>query len=186
MNLPSLLEEAKDGKLSPADARAVAELLREQPDSRDAYTAIHILGRGFATDYRDLVETFLDSPDDPDLARIALTTLVNYWDLGGEYRDKLREFVAGIEWDFGNDVRLVALSAAGELARKTGDHELVADLLEIADDPREDVLVRDTAFDAIARAVGTEYNDLRRRSRLAQDDPWATEVLDRARALAGG
>lgn len=186
MNLASLLEEAKGGRLSRGDAERVAELLRERPDSRDAYTAIHILGRGWATDHRDLVESFLDSPDDPDLARIALTTLVTYWDLGSEYRAELREFIRGIEWDHGDDVRLVALSAAGELVRKTGDGELVSDLLEVAEGVDEDVLIRDAAFDAIARAVGTGYNDLRRRSRLARDDPWAAGIVDRARALARG
>jgi hypothetical protein len=186
MNLATLLEDAKDGKLAPEDARSVADLLREQPDGRDAYTAIHILGRGWATDYRELVESFLDSPNDPELARIALMTLVNYWDLGTEYRDKLREFVAGVDWDDGADVRLVALTAAGELARKTDDREIVSELLVIAGDMQEDVLVRDTAFDAIARAVGADYNDLRRRSRLAQDDPWVGTILARARSLARG
>jgi hypothetical protein len=183
-SLAALLEQAKDGRLQRHDARIVADMLRAQ--SPDAYTAIHILGRASATDHRELVASFLDSSQDPQLARIALIVLVNHWGLGTEYRDRLRAFVKGVPWDGDDDVRLVALSAAGELARKIGDRELVSDLLEIAGDSHEDVLIRDTAFDAIARALGEDYSDLRRRSKLPADDPWADAMIDRARTFADG
>lgn len=185
IDLPLLLEKAKDGTLSAHEARAVAGLLREHPSSGEAYTAIHILGRGWATGYRELVASFLDSPGDPMLARIALTVLVGEWGLGAAYRDELRAFARGVDWDDEDDVRLVALSATGELVRTTGDHELLSDLLAIAADSGEDILVRDTAFDAIARAVGAGYAELRRRSKLPAGDPWADSILERARALAG-
>lgn len=186
MNLSHLLDEAKEGRLSPADAGNVAALLRHRPDSDDAYTAIHILGRAGATGYRDLVASFLDSPDDPELARIALVVLVDHWGFGSEYRDRLRSFVRGVEWDADDDVRLVALSAAGEVARTTRDRRLVSDLLDIAVDSHEGTLIRDTAFDAVARALGAGYDELRRWSKLAPDDSWADSIVRGARAFVNG
>lgn len=186
MNLRPLLDQAKEGKLSRDDVRRVGEYLREHPDATDAYTAIHILGVSGTTSYRDLVEPFLNSPRDPQLARIAVSVLINHWGLGSEYREQLREFVHGVDWDGDEDVRHVALSAAGEFARTSGDPQLVADLLEIQDDPQERALTRDIAFDAVARAVGADYKELRRRSKLAPDDPWASSILERARARTAG
>lgn len=181
MNLDDLLDQAKEGSIAEADLRSVARRLRERPQSREAYTLIHILGRGGSTGERELIESFLDGPSDALLARIALTVLVDHWGLGAEYRNELRTFIHGVSWDPDDDVRHKALTSAGEFARMTGDAQILADLLAIQGDPAEDELTRDIAFDALARAVGASYNDLHAQ---AADNRWVASIVARAQTAA--
>lgn len=181
MNLDHLLDQAKAGTIAKGDLDSVARRLRERPERREAYTLIHILGAGGATGERELVESFLEGSAQPMLARIALAALVDHWGLGVEYRDTLRDFVRGVAWDTEDDVRHLALTSAGELARTTWDAQLVADLLAIQGDPAEDDLTRDIAFKSLARAVGASYQE--QYSRTSRH-PWVATILARAETLA--
>ena len=120
-----LLDRAKWAHLSQAEIEAVAQELQQPNPEADRYTLLHILGRACAVSYRGLVERFLDSPDDPMLARIALQSLVDYWDLAEQYLDELLRFVRGVPWDVDGDVRLVAISNAGEYLRSHRESNLL-------------------------------------------------------------
>ena len=159
-NYHDLLEKAKWSKLTDAEVGAVArELQREKPDT-DRYTLLHILGRAGATAHRGLVERYLDVPDDPMLARIALQTLIDYWDLADEYLAVTKRFVHGVAWDVDQDVRLVAISNAGEYLRTHEEPELLGEILRIFNDDREMRMSRETAYRALARATGRPWKEL--------------------------
>ena len=70
MNIDALLTKATEGLLSDSEMSFAADVAASR--SSDAYTAIMVLGRSFAKKYRPLVEKYLESPDDPMLARGAV------------------------------------------------------------------------------------------------------------------
>lgn len=170
-----LLEIAKWGKLAPDEIDYVAQQLLESND--DLYDLIYILGRAEAVQYRNLIEPFLDHPEDPMISKIALKSLCTYWDLTGEYLDELKMFINGVDWDDFDDVRLSAIGIAGEYLRSTSNPELLhilinlfenlgtSTLLKNAENPE---LVRSCAYYAIARAMGKEYNQIPNTDKIMQ------------------
>lgn len=173
----SLLDRARSGLLSRGEVDAMARVVAAGT-SRDRYTAIHVLGLMRATEHEELVATFLDCSNDPMLSRIALQVLTAHWGLSQKYRDRIRQFCRGVPWDTDGDVRLAALTAAGELARETGDREIVALLLGILDGESEPDVVRQSAYFALARAAGRDWSELPLASRkLKLDSELDAEVL---------
>jgi hypothetical protein len=168
-----LLDRAKGGQLSREELDGVAAALLSHETTRDAYTLIHILGRGGATWHEELVAGFLNSPHDPMLARIALQVLCSHWGLAKSYRDSLATFALRVPWDTDDDVRLVGLSQSGELIRTSPDAALTRILLDTFRDPSEEDIVRDAAYSALARASGREWSEIPPASRLMDR---ATEV----------
>ncbi len=187
MSSDDLLSRAKRGLLSPGEVQSTTEELRRTPaDSQRAYQALHILGLMGATEHRALVESYLESPRDPMLARIALVVLCNHWGLAEDYRDALEAFVRGVAWDEEDDVRLVAISAAGELSRETGDLGLIGVLLSVATDGQQRVLLREAATSALARATGVQWEEIPSpASLLDPESSWSESVHGRARELIG-
>ncbi|HUD01899.1 MAG TPA: hypothetical protein VMR37_06195 [Rhabdochlamydiaceae bacterium] len=161
-NLDELLEEAKWGKLTEKEIASVAEKIKAAgPDEdSDLYTLIHILGRAEATQYKKLVEKFLYYPTSPIISSIALKTLCNYWGSAHEYLDKIKSFIKGVEWDPDNDVRLIALSCAGQYLKESQDKELLQLLLSTYENEEEDELCREAAYEAIALAMGQTWNEI--------------------------
>lgn len=162
-----LLEEAKWGKITSNEIDYVAEQLQENHD--ELYTLIYILGRAEAVRCKKLIEPFLNHPDDPMVSKIALQSLCTYWDLTEEYLDELKMFINGVEWDDFDDVRIQAISIAGEYLRSAKNPELLQTLIDLfenietspdlknAENPE---LVRSCAYLAIGRAMGREYNQM--------------------------
>jgi len=166
-----IVDRAKSGLLSK---REVSKIARELAAgiAKDPYTAIHVLGLMNSIEHEQLVARYLRSSDDPMIARIALQVLSANWGLAERYRSAIEEFARGVAWDSDADVRLAALSAAGELARASGDAPLVALLLSVLDDEGNPRLVRQAAYFALARASGKDWRELppaSRRLDLAYD-----------------
>jgi hypothetical protein len=160
-NFDELLTKATKDKLSQSEIEFVAsELAKRRNTSANTYILLHILGRAEAVKYENLVAQFLDSPSDPMLARIALIDLCDYWDLTPKYIDALRAFAKGVEWDSDDDVKLVALSTAGEYLNAKDDKELLLALKNAFLDPENDEIVRNAAFVAMARALGRKYSEV--------------------------
>ena len=68
-------------------------------------------------------------------------------------------FCRKVDWDDENDVRLIALSSAGEFLRNNWSQELAECVLNVAE-TEEDVIISIAAKQAIARAVGLEYSEI--------------------------
>lgn len=77
--LVALAETARDGDATADDAAAAAALLPSFRDPIDRYDALFVIGKAGITRHEDLVESYLDSPDDPMLARLAIQILCNWW-----------------------------------------------------------------------------------------------------------
>jgi len=156
-----MLERATSELSLPAQdlARVVAELRKDKPVIYPG-TLLRILGKGGDKSYKDLVEPFLETPNDPMIARAALWTLCVEWNLTSHFIPRLRNFVQGVSWDIGEDLRLAAFSIVGEYLRNNSDAELLRKLLAIFEDHTERQLIREAAYHALGRAVGRDYVEL--------------------------
>ena len=151
MNAPSLLTKATNGTLDEPELMWVKDQI--DSGSNDTYTLLLILGRSFAKKYRQTVERFLESPRDPMLARAAVYALCQCWGETDRYLAQIKAFCRKVSWDVDDDVRLIAITCAGDHLRSQFDKELAQSLLTIArNDPN--VVVRGAAQSAIARAIG--------------------------------
>lgn len=159
MTIAKFLEKAKTGEISALEISKVGEELASSGENSDKYTLIHILGRAGAVDYEPDVAKHLHYQFDPLVARMALQVLCSYWNRANDYLSDIEKFLRGVEWDEDEDVRLAALSIAGELARD-GDLRFVPLLIQIFSDPCENEIVRQAAYFALARASGLDWCEL--------------------------
>lgn len=168
--------------------RAAFDLMRDVPDdrrpagTRDPYVLLEIVGVAGGPDLVMLVEPFLDSRQDPMLARLSLEILCNYWGLRQSYRHRLVTFLMGAPWDEEGDVRQVAISEAGEYLRRDADREILQALLGIATSPTEDKLTREIAIQALGRAIGMSHQRLPFGGDVPADSDLAQGILRRARS----
>ncbi len=182
----NIVARARDGKLSEREIALLIDSLERQSAGTATYTRLNALGWTMRPDLAHVVSPFLSSPDDSMLSRLALQILVSRWGLGLDFADVVIEFASGVEWDEDDDVRLVALSSAGELARvdiRTAD--MFGVLIRALDDA-ERPIVRDAAYSAVLRGLGTPWNEVPGAGRVhdgtVQMDP---AVVARAAELAG-
>lgn len=160
--LATLLERAHAGEATAADAFEATKLLRLASSPGDRYDALFVIGKSNATAYRSIVEEYLDASEEPMLARLALQILADWWGPPNQYRDQIARFVDGVDWDLhdGSYVRLIAMSAAGELLRNHDDPGLLRGLLAVFDDADLPDLVREQSYSAIARAEGRSWAEI--------------------------
>lgn len=167
LNESDLVDRVRDGKLSDAEVDLLVALLREHPDHARTYTRLNALGWLMRPDLASVVAPFLERADDPMLARLALQVLVHRFGLGLRFGDRVIEFADGVEWDDEDDVRLVALTCAGELAREgTRAPEMLRVLLRSID-ADEDPMVRDSAYSGILRGLGRTWDETPGAGRVA-------------------
>jgi hypothetical protein len=169
-SIDELLEKAKWDKLSKSELDEIVKRIRQfkEGDDDDLYSLLYALGRSGASEYRNLVEKFLIYPADSMISRIALRTLCTYWDLVPYYIEIVKNFIKGVDWD-DDQVRIAAISIAGEYVRSTNDKECLKLLLEIfeqykliyeKDSDMEDDFMCGCLFEAIARGIGVNYDEL--------------------------
>lgn len=166
MKPDDFLSAAKRGDLQDSDAKRVAAELTSPVTQHDRYTLIHILGKAGRREYRAIIEGYLESPEDPMLAKIALETLCSYWNEAVSYRSQVLRFCRGVHWDTEDDVKLIAISAAGEILRENQDEVLLTQLLHLCSPEQSNAVVPMAAESALLRAAGVEWHALPAVSRL--------------------
>jgi ankyrin repeat protein len=159
-NLDDLLHRAKTGSISDEEVDAVAREIQANPQNENGYTLLHIVGRSFATRHRDVVESFLDARWNPMLARLSLQILCNFWGETALYLDRVLSALRGLPWDPEDDVRLIAISIAGEYLRTHTNRNLLVTLFGIFNDATKESTIREAAYFALARACGRDWNEL--------------------------
>jgi len=153
---------------------------------RDPFLLLEIVGEAGGKELAKSVEPFLDWPDDPMVAMLALEILTTYWGLSDQYRDTIIKLMKGVKWDVENDVREVAITAAGEALRQQRDRELLQHLIDIARDENESSSIRGQAIASLGRAEGMSWQDLPNPAdAILPTGELARLVLDRARAMTG-
>ncbi|MBP2472164.1 hypothetical protein JOF53_001036 [Crossiella equi] len=184
MNITEALHQAKFGELGAVELATTRRLLAKPEPDTDLYGLLNVIG--FAGDpARDerLVATYLHRPDDPMLAKIAVMNLSLRWALLAEYLPHVRAFVQGVVWDVDQDVQCTALTAAGFALREWTDPDLLADVIRVAVHPETGVGTRQSAVEALHRALGDEAADPPSRTESAKPGSrWFTETVDLARA----
>lgn len=179
--LRNLLEQVKWGAPDDKELDAVALALGAGKISGDnVYTAVHLLGRAARPRDEALIATFLNGHQGPMVARIAIQTLCSSFGAARNYRCQLLRFIGREPWDEGDDVRLVALSQAGEHLRSILDPELFSAILAIAADEAELATTRLGALSALGRALGDSWGALPSPTLTVLDRAWTAEMLDRA------
>ncbi|MCY2944526.1 MAG: hypothetical protein NT142_08335 [Planctomycetota bacterium] len=172
MNISSLLTKATNDKLTKAEMQLIADAASLR--SIDSYTATVILGRAFATEHRQILESLLHSPSDPMLARGAVYALCQCWDDTEKYLPELIAFCQGVAWDEDDDIRLISLSCGGEYLRKYWNQELAESLAKVAENESDDI-VCNAARTAIARAMGLDHSQIPSPKRLLERSPLAID-----------
>lgn len=179
MNYLQLLKKANKGTISEKEFFWVVETLQnvipiddlEYNESLPYLIKIMSLAGGPCLEFQLIVENFLDYPLYPLASQEALRTLCNNWFFTSEYLPELKTFIRGVAWDESDDIRLSALSIAGEFLREDFDAELLQLLLIVFDDLGESQIIYEkcnskrsflkrVAYEAIARAMGQDWDDL--------------------------
>ncbi|MGL4540837.1 MAG: hypothetical protein ACRCU0_07700 [Candidatus Rhabdochlamydia sp.] len=177
-NLRDLLDEAKYGKLTSEEIIYVAEKIKapKPDDNMDLYALLHILGWSGATQYRELVESFLYHPADPMVSGMAVKVLFRCWGNDTQrYLTELKAFIKGVPWDKTAKVRLAAIQCTGDFLKKTPEKELFQLLLDLyetsnttllktsdeqTDESEIAELWLEVSFTQLAIAVGKGWEDL--------------------------
>jgi hypothetical protein len=163
MNMKQLVGKASHGSLLQSELVDVVTCL--EANLCDPYSALLVIGRAGAIQYRDIVARYLDARDNPMLARLALMILCQYWKLTTDYKDVLQAFLEKVEWDEDGDVRVLAISITGSLLAFHQDNRLLKLLIKIFRDSTEPHLMREVAYCALAESLGKTPADLPRASR---------------------
>jgi hypothetical protein len=185
-----MFRRAKSDLMLPDNelSEVVEELHKDKPGT-DRYTLLYTLGKGGYESYTAVVEPFLNSPGDPMLAQIALWDLCLEWRLTDRYLPQLSDFVRGVAWDTEEDVRLSAITIAGEYLRNRSNPPLLGQLITIFENHGERQIVREAAYHALGRAMGRAHTELPGASRyidLVKDtDPAILQEAKRRLASQG-
>lgn len=129
------------------------------------------MGRISVEQYKELIDKYLYYPGNPWICREALNTLCTYWKLTADYLDAIKMYIRGAKWDDTDEVRMIAISIAGEYLRKAFDKELLQLLLDVFENLGKinsitetsvsaRALIQSCAYDAISRAMGKNHNEI--------------------------
>ncbi len=181
--LDDLIYKAKWEGLERDEARWAEQQLLHPDQDLDRYKVLHLVGKGLDRSFARLVEPYLTCHEEPDLARLALQILCQYWDLTCDYLPFVREFVEGVAWDEDGHIKLMAISVAGGYLRTNRDPDLLAQVLDVleGDDPEQDI-EREAAVTALARAIGLEWKQILPVAGSLDQVVTQQEVLAQARA----
>ncbi|WP_044882784.1 hypothetical protein [Neochlamydia sp. EPS4] len=168
-----LSHEAKWGRLTPEEIAYVEQKLQDKKadEDEDLPTWIFIVGRLALIRHRPLLEKFLYHQMEPWVCIQALRALCTYWEYTQDYLKELKMFIRGVEWDPHDDIRLWALSIAGDFLKEHYDPELLQLLLDVFEklgkldslqEQREYAreFIQSCAFKALAIASGKKYDEI--------------------------
>ncbi len=168
-----LIKKYNETGFSPEEIAYVLQRIKEAKPGDDADLGIFIclFGKVGGPEYRELIERFIDYPTQPWVSVQALNTLCTDWDLTAEYLPKVKEFIKGVDWDESDEVRLIALSIAGEYLRKTFEKELLQLLISFFEDLGKNdtfqekrdyarAFLQSCAYQNLARAMGKEWEEI--------------------------
>lgn len=176
-----LVDLARDDHLTPQQVQRILRQLDAQRGGADEYTLLNAVG-WLGPEHESVVASYLERPDDPMLSRLALQILVHRFGKAEAYMAQIAALAQGVEWDEDEDVRLVALSAAGQAVRERPDgyRVLLLILLDTATDNAERSLIRSTAIEALRRGLGEEWSTI---IEHPQKDIASDQILDAGLAL---
>jgi len=121
------------------------------------------------------------------LTALALQILCLFWGLSDDYIAEVKKFIVGSEWDDNDDVRLQCIGIAGEYLKSKEDNELLIRLINIYEDTSDFESVRGSAYFALARAQGKNWDELPPTTRILDfDKDIDKDIIDSVRKRAFG
>ena len=142
------------------------------------YSLLHEFGEADFQEAVQTVEGYLTNSN-AELRFIALSVLVLHW-RRPEYRNAAERMLS----DHDADVRRMAADALGVLSQNTRDARVFSLLLARIDDSAEEWHVRDTAYEAIQKALGQTPDYSRLGKPMTWPDEARPDVIAEARAIA--
>ena len=182
MKTDELIRKAKAGCISANEIKFAYDSLVNGTGG-DKYTWLLIIGRANATEYKEIVERYLYCPEDPMMSRLALQILCQYWVLSSDYIKYLCEFIAGVDWDDEEDVRIMALSCSGEVFKHSNEPELLKYVYDVFIDPQEDDLCKSSAYESLAILYGEDLASLPGPMHFDIEKDVKSEVVDNAKNI---
>ncbi|GAA1649771.1 hypothetical protein [Actinoplanes couchii] len=179
LNLDEVVHRSKEGTVSKAELARVAEALKA-PEGGDLYRLLYILLRTGAKEYEDLLASYIDYSADSQSAALVLGSLCTQWGRFDRYRDRVVEALAGVPWDFMDDLKRSAISATGEYLMVSSDRSLLERLVGHAESYRDD-LIGKFAVEALARALGEPASVAVFPRDETEGALWANKIIDRAK-----
>lgn len=167
-----LIDKFNHEGLTNQEVESIAQRVREaKSHDDDLAECVCLLGNLQAIEYREILEPLLFYPRDPYVSAQALSALCQDFGLMEDYGAEIKKFIRGVSWDKADQVRLMALSMAGEYLYHLFDKDLLRLLLEFFEDlgVSKNILEQSThkreflqacAYEGIARAMGLEDDEL--------------------------
>lgn len=172
-NIEELCQEAKWGQLTSEEVAYVVKRMNacKLDDEEELIRLIYILGHAYLEGHKSWVEKFIYYPKSTLVSQQALKALCNCWHLTADYLDVIKMYIRGVDWDESDEVRVTAIRIAGEFLRKKFDKELLQLLLLVLEklgetemlnekDEDERDFLKSCAYEAIARAMGKNHNEI--------------------------
>src|SRR5438045_2938047 len=125
INADELLEKTRANRLTQEEFDIVVKMVRDGPHDENLCLLIYVLRLAGAKDLKKIIEKFLYYPTNPYVSRVALKTLCEGWKLTGDYLEEVKRFIVGEEWDVRDEIRLLAISIAGEYLADHFDKQLL-------------------------------------------------------------
>ena len=170
---------AKDEKLSGEEIAKVIETLENwglglrDVSLDDLFNYIVVFRKADLRDHHSVLAKFLNVKDALTVS-LVLEVLCLDWEMSAEYLGHVVSIAVGLAWDLEGDAREQALKILGEYLRshkmpeiynkeltlRKNELEILNLLFSILDDQTNDVFLRKSAYLAIARGVGVEWEDL--------------------------
>ncbi|MCB1118043.1 MAG: hypothetical protein KDK50_05650 [Chlamydiia bacterium] len=158
-----LLHAAKSGKITDEELEFILQKI-DQSSPQDGYDLslcyyLDVLGWIVSAEYEPLVQKFINWPQDSMLSGLAIEILCCRWGLTAKYLDQIKTFIQGVEWDEDGDARFSALRCSGYYLSSFEDKDLLNAVYEVFCDQSANSLDRETAYIALARAIGKDRSD---------------------------
>jgi len=179
--IDDLVAKCKTQNLNKDEISFVVDNL--QDDSDFLYDCIYILGRMGLTDYESKIAKYLSFIERPDVVKVALLVLCDYWDGTAKYISYLKAYAENAEWDFTDEVRLVCITLLGKFLFRqnkkfdNNDRIVIELLLRIYAD--SDGIISMEAYRSLCLSAGDETM----KSKIGSDFVVDAKILSWAESL---
>lgn len=156
------LDRDSDNLMTLSDVNSLAKLLQHEEGLKSdvIYDLIWVLSRHGHKKLCSAIDHYLLCTNHVMVVRLVLETLCMRWDCGEIYESYVMSYMNKTSWDEEEDVRVMAISCAGHVWRKTKSKDLLGKLWEVFTSDSEDDFIRVVAYQSLVRALIEDTADV--------------------------